>query len=423
MSVLFLTKNGDGIGLASKWKAQGHSVSMYGAEDSRVYSAGVPKDDRVSVRLKQYEYDFVIADMVGAAPNITRRVQQLAYPSISVNDAGYELEKDREKQYNVFVQRGVNTPVTYIKQGTASAYELRNAFPEHGFVIKPSGNQETSKTRVCRDEATFVWALEQHETNELLVIQEVVKGIEVSTEGWFSDGWSEKGWTHTFEEKRLFNNQLGPNTGCMGNVVVPIIRPDQNKLVAEVKKLTSVLTDIGYVGPVDLNAIVNKKGIHALELTMRLGYDAIECLHALWGDDLYEYMRWLAMADADTADAAVEVSSGYATAVRVVVPPYPYSGEEKHSGMPVSGIENSDGFYLTDLTPCDSVGMIEAPYKTIGIDGVVCKAVGVGNTIQASIDKAYAKAARVKALDVGYRTDIGKRVSSDLVKLAEYGMF
>ena len=62
----------------------------------------------------------------------------------------------------------------------------------------------------------------------------------------------------------------------MGNVVIPT---HGNKLTdATIIKLAPFLKRISYRGPVDINTIVDEHRVYALEITARLGYDAIEAL-------------------------------------------------------------------------------------------------------------------------------------------------
>src|SRR5581483_10364453 len=88
-----------------------------------------------------------------------------------------------------------------------------------GFAVKADGNIGCETSRVLSEPEQLDWALDALPTGCSLIVQRRVKGIEVSTEGW----WNGKAWinfNHTFEEKRFMAGDLGPNTGCMGNVVV-----------------------------------------------------------------------------------------------------------------------------------------------------------------------------------------------------------
>ncbi|KKK71672.1 hypothetical protein LCGC14_2911580, partial [marine sediment metagenome] len=229
---------------------------------------------------------------------------------------------------------------------------------------------------------------------------------EVSTEGW----WNGRGWikpfNHTFEEKRFLDGNLGPNTGSMGSVVTVARSPD--RLVrGTVKRLESFLKQTAYRGPVDINCIVTKDSLYALELTARLGYDAIEAL----AEGLLEPLADVLFETAAGVKKEMDIESLPMSAVRVSVPPWPHAAPSASEiGRPLVGLNrgNLKHVYLTDVFKDGD------DYKFAGGDGVVYKATANGRSFRESRRRVYRTIGNIGLLDAQYRTDIGERVDPDL---------
>jgi len=89
------------------------------------------------------------------------------------------------------------------------------------------------------------------------------------------------------EHKDLCNGGLGPKTYEMGTLMW-FDDDEKNKLFKEtLGKLKEYLCHIHFHGDVDINCIVNEKGVFPLELTMRFGFPALQLQCALsqspWG--------------------------------------------------------------------------------------------------------------------------------------------
>jgi phosphoribosylamine-glycine ligase len=187
------------------------------------------------------------------------------------------IELNRAKGMEMFERAGVTIPDTYEfdTPKAAAALTKHNGWGD-GWVVKPNGNISTAKTMTCRDERLWDRTLGKLSPECSGIVQRLVSGIEVSTEGWFNGTDFVTPFNHTFEDKRFLTGNLGVNTGCMGNIV---LRADSDRLTAAtVERVAPFLRMIGYRGPFDINCIVNESGAYALEATSRMGYDAVEAL-------------------------------------------------------------------------------------------------------------------------------------------------
>ena len=163
-------------------------------------------------------------------------------------------------------------------------------------------------------------------------------------------------FNHTIEYKRFMDGNLGPNTGCMGNIVWAVDKPKKDKLVENLEKLTPFLRAANYKGPIDINTIVTPRAIFALEITARIGYDAIEALYEIMQpQDLGEVFDNLGR-DSQPVDLPVKMGV-FGIAIRLTVPPYPHrKADKRDKGLPILGVpEDFEHFHLTEVFLTDNL--------------------------------------------------------------------
>lgn len=411
MRFLFLSESGDGLGVAHQIVKEGHYVDFFIKTMGYDYAGKGIVNRVASWRPYISKADLVICDMVGygAQGDIIRKMGKPIFSCDAVLDL---LELDRSKGMEVFKKVGIKTPETYDFKTTEQAKSVLTRWEEPGYVIKPSGNVDTSKTQVCRDKESYKFALEALPKGSKLIVQKIIEGVEISTEGW----WNGRNWVepfnHTFEEKRFLAGGLGPNTGCMGNVV--IAARSRNRLVREtVLRLEPFLKRTGYTGPVDINAMVNSTGIYALEITARLGYDAIEALMEGLSEPISDVLFEVALG----IKKEFKVTEEFMIASRLSVPPWPHADEEgKNRGLPILGIndKNLRHIYLSDAyREGDN-------YYYAASDGVVLKATARGVSVREAQRRVLRTLDNIKVNDKQYRRDIGNRVDGAMSDLKDW---
>lgn len=411
MKVLMLSKEGDGCGIAWKLIQEGHHVDLWIKNPDYSHALKGIANRVESFRPKIADADLVICDLVGFS-EYAPLFKRLGKPTLGCLEIADMLELDRRRGLEVFKASGIATPVTHYFDSPKSA-ETLNWESDRGYVIKPSYNLHASMTYLCEREEIYKWALTTLPAGQELLVQEIVEGIEISTEGWFNGRDWMQPFNHTFEEKRLFNKNLGPMTGCMGNIVYPTKEP--TRLAQEtVMKLEPMLKKVSYKGPIDVNCIVTEKSALALEITARFGYDAIEALmHGLkepMGSFLFDTATGI-------AKSVPLHGFDYLIAIRVTVPPYPDQRQNTEMrGIPVEGIEGPGG----SVFPCDVYKEGDI-YRYAASDGVLAKVAANGRDVREARRRAYARVDDMCALNIQYRTDIGERVDKDLAKLKQWG--
>src|SRR5215472_3942263 len=421
-----ISKEGDGLGVAQRLQAEGCQVSVW-IRDPKMERAGVGIIDRVeSWEALVPRSDLILIDSVGLGRH-EADLKASGRPLLGCSAILDKIELDRALGMRLFDTAGIATPETYEFSTCAEADKMIQALPwGSGWVIKPSGNKAASKTMVVKEERAWSDCLSRLSPDSNGIVQRVVDGIEVSTEGWFNGSTFLAPFNHTFEEKRFLTGGLGANTGCMGNVVLAADLRGDALVHATVARLSGFLSQIGYRGPLDINTIVNEEGAFALEATSRMGYDAVEALaeglSVLLSDFLYEVAAGTATACPLTDQTMI--------AVRLSIPPWPVRQPDGDShGELVEGIDEDSlhHLFLTDLYK-DNEG-----YKTAAGDGVLLKATAKGPARRLEDDdlqddytyyarsRVYRLLDKIKVSSKQYRTDIGGRVNKDMAQLKEWG--
>lgn len=419
MKILMLSTEGDGLGVANKLVGEGHEVFMY-IREPRFARAGDGIVKRISSwREGLRKAELIICDMVGwgAQEDLFRG---LGKPTISCSYVLEQAELNRTRGMELFRSVGIEIPETFSCKNAQEAKKTVDAQDWGlGWVIKPDGNIATSKTMVVREKEEFPFALERIPASASLIVQKIVDGIEVSTEGWFNGRSFITPYNHTFEEKCFLNDNLGPATGCMGNIV--LARQSDKLTRATIEKLGSFLGLVGYRGPVDVNCIVTKDKAYALEITARMGYDAVEALL----EGLNEPIVDLFFETALGIKKKMDVTSDCMIAVRLSVPPWPHAKPTaENRGDIVLGLTPN---VLRHVAITDLFKEKENFFTAAG-DGVLLKATATGRPNGADIlgvnearNRVYRTLGNIKIGGKQYRTDIGDRALKDWKQLKEWG--
>lgn len=244
-------------------------------------------------------------------------------------------------------------------------------------------------------------------------LQKHVSGIEVGASAFFNGEKFLKPVLVAFEHKRLFPGELGPMTGEMGT---SMFWSEPNVLFAETTgKMEEDLQKAGYVGYIDINCIVNGRGIYPLEFTCRFGYPTIniqqEGVLSNWGELLY--------AIANHQDFNLRTKRGFQIGVVIVTPPFPYEDPwEIEMYKDISILFRKpylEGIHLGDVKIVDNV------WRTAGSSSYHLIVTGSGATMGEASRQAYARIDNIMLVNMIYRTDIGATWPEDSDRLRSWG--
>ena len=414
MRILVLSQTGDFLGVAQRLRLEGHDVAMWIKEKAYARSGKGIVERVLSWRPLLRWADLVIVDIVGMGKYYPL-LKSMGKPFLGCHPEMDRLELDRAYGMKCFADAGITVPETFPFPTPAKALQwMRDEDWGDGFAVKADDNIGCASSRVLTEPEQLDWALEALPATSSLIVQRLVKGVEVSTEGWFDGNDFIPPYNHTFEEKKFLEGNLGPNTGCMGNIV---IARESNRLTrATVERLRPLLRHLHWRGPIDVNCIVNEEGAFALEATARFGYDAIEAFLEGVKMGAGEFLRGIASRELTT----IPISSDYLIAVRLSVPPYPLEDENvvPEWGEPLLGINEES---IRHLWLCNVyVDPKDQLFKTSGADGLTLVATARGESVADARRRVYRTLNNIRVGSKMYRRDIGSRADEAIKHLTDW---
>ena len=405
--------------LAWKIKNEGHEVKCYIKDVADEYEGFLEK-------VPEWESfvdwaDVVVFDDTGfgkEADQLRKKGKAVVGGSVYSD----KLELDREFGQSEMKRLGMLTLPSWDFDDYDKALQFLKENPGR-YVYKPSG-KVTSDWRgflLIGKEEDGKDVYEAMESNKKVLaknikqfqLQKHVSGVEVGASAFFN---GEKFITPilvAFEHKRLFPGEIGPLTGEMGT---SMFWCEPNKLFKDTTgKMEEDLHKAGYVGYIDINCIVNGRGIYPLEFTSRFGYPTIsiqqEGVLSEWGEFLY--------AIANHQEYQLKTKHGFQVGVVIVVPPFPFedsSEVELYRDLSILFKKpNLEGVHLGD------VKITEGVWRTAGNASYHLVVTGSGSTMEEARKQAYSRVENIMLINMIYRTDIGATWSEDSDKLQTWG--
>ena len=401
---------GDGAFLARRLISEGHRTRLYVKDPKakNVYRGLVA----LAASPNPSTREICIFDMVkyGAYADQLRR---RGHKVIGASRFADQIEIDRTYGSQVMKDIGIKIPETVSFNKLEQGMKFLDTAKGHWFY-KPSGNMATASTfnGEPRDLKRYLsWT--KHAPPDKFELQKKMEGTEISLEGWF-DG---RKWVYPFnstvEDKKFMAGDIGPRTGCMANVVWAYDEPRPLLAVKTLMRIAPLLEHYGYVGPVDINLILDKEGCpYGLEWSPRFGYDALYALCMLtegnFGNQLYDFAY-------GKLDAFSVRTDAYGLTLNISVPPYPTGDARDFTGLPLDDeIIKSPRIFPRDV-------MLQADGPALaGSDGSVCVVGAVGTDIDLLRGEVVDKSRALKVPNAQFRIDPVKRLESVLTALSSF---
>ena len=420
------------LDLAIRAKAYGHTVKYFCRDfDPVKCPVGRGLVDRVSDwRPLRNWADLVLLGSLGYCMQEFDRWKAEGVPIIGAPGQVAQWELDRMVGMAEFKRAGIPIPPFHqcSNLDEAIAYVAKR---DEGMAVKPCGDvTDKSLSFVAKTSREMIWRLQRWKREGKrfpsgIILQELVKGVEMAVGAWVGPSGFAKGWEENWEEKRLFAGGLGPNCGEAGTVCRLV---KSSKLADKVlRPLKDRLTQLGYVGNIDVNCIIDTDGNPwPLEFTARFGYPAINIELALHRSDPIEFLAGLAAGEPPDTRAMDEVAVG----VVMALPPYPFSAGKTDEvvGVPIWGISPS----IEDrLHPCMvqvgegprvNEGAIEKRSVLASAGSYMLVSAATGQTVVEARRGAYRALDRLTVpASPFFRIDIGDRLRREIPKLNEHG--
>lgn len=416
--VSFESLSGD---LAWHVQKEGNEVKVYieAESDKDVYDGFLTK---VSDWEKHVEWaDVIVFDDVGFGKHgdSLRKKGKLVIGGSQYTD---KLEEDREFAQQEMKSLGMQV----LPHWDFTDFDAADTFIKSNpgrYVFKPSGTIPSDSKGILflgqeDDGKDLIEVLEQ---NKLLwakkikkfQLQKMAVGVEVAVGAFFNGDDFIYPLNVNFEHKRLFPGDIGPYTGEMGTLM---FWSNGNEIFeSTLLKFKDHLKESGYQGYIDINYIVNAKGIYPLEITSRFGYPTIsiqmEGILSPMGEFLYNL--------ATKQKIELKVSRGFQIGVVVAVPPFPFDDRNEafiYQDLSILFKKNNyDGVHLGDVKRVNGI------WSVAGNAGYVLVITGSGNTVEEARKQVYSRLKNINLLNMYYRTDIGIKWFTESDKLHTWG--
>lgn len=384
MKILIHSASGDSGGLAWILQKEGASVDIFIKDPfSRKVMDGLVPHVSMEEGLKKRP-DVILFDLNGDG-EIADKLKKDGYNVIGGSKMADRLELDRSWGVQVAKQYGIKVPKTmeFKNVDDAIAYIKKEKKP---LAIKVDNNKSEASSYVAKDQEDMLDYINYQKEEGLMkgdtfILQEVIRGSEVSTECWFSNGIPCFPSNSTWETKKLLAGELGVRTGCETSVVCHFEGRHSKLAEQTVLKIAPLLKHAGYTGAVDVNAIVSEEDHqpYFLEFTPRLGYSAIYAYVAMLGIPFSKYLYQLSHGTFQ-----IPFKAKWSTALKVHIPPYPFSHEDDRISRAAYDVTENirlNGKLSDDFVPIDVKSGRKSEFVAAGTMGIIGECLGRGDSI------------------------------------------
>lgn len=427
MKILFVSKEGDSSGLWYLCKKQGDTVKSYIKEKwaRRIMDGIIPKCETLEEGLSD-KPEVIVFDLNGMGKEADA-IRKSGHKVVCGSELSDKLEFDRAWGVNICKQYGIRTPKTteFSNYDQAIAHVKKTNKP---YAIKiDSNNGGESASYVGKDTQDMLDYLE-HSKEEgkvdgsKFILQEVVKGAEISTELWLANGDPIWPCNSTFETKKFQAGELGQRTGCESSLVFHYEGRQSKVFDKTIKKILPLLKHSQYTGCIDVNCIVSEDDHepYFLEWTPRLGYSAIYALTSILGLPIADFF-----GKVSRGTFTIPFKNLWGASLKISIPPYPvYIEDEKSSGEVYGTTEGVriNGKYGNDFIPIDVEKGKRTEFQCSGTTAIIGECLGRGNTLM----EAWRSSQRVfKTVEVpnsqGRYTDGAEDAWKRVLKLKNMG--
>lgn len=433
MNILFISSDLGQISLACKLASEGNEVKLYethGRWKNKIKRPGIQMIDDWEKELEWVgKKGLIVFDYVGMG-GIQDKLRKKGYSVVGGCEMGEKLENNRQQGQKVFWAVGMRIKESIDFHSIDKMITFVQKHPKK-WVIKQNGAMDKGLNYVGQlENGEDVISILKNYKKMLkgmvhFDIQEKIEGIEIAA-GRFFNG---KDWVGpiciNIEHKNLFNNDLGPKTHEMGNLMW-YEDDENNKLFQEtLVKMKPYLEKISFKGYFDINCIVNEDGAWPLEATARFGQPMLQVQSTAHLSSWGEFLK----AIADGKPYNLRYKKGYAVGVFLGTPPYPYDNRSNLNSSKGVEIffkkslskEEMNNVHLEEVSVFKKKGNIR--YTIAGGAGYIAHITGFGKTVEEARKKVYDLIEKIIVPKVFYRTDIGlKFINSDKRKLKKWGL-
>lgn len=327
------------------------------------------------------------------------------------NQAASQLEASKAFSKEFLHRRNIPTAIYKVFDDPKPALEFLSQaqFP---LVVKADGLAAGKGVVICKDLKEAQQAIDEimvqkvfKSAGDRVVIEECLEGPEASILA-ISDG------KHFFvletaqDHKRIFDDDLGPNTGGMGAYSpAPVVTPDMmNKIISRIIEPTiRGMHKEGhpFKGVLYAGLMLTYQGPQVLEFNVRFGDPEAEAVLPRLKTDLVDVM--LASIDGKLEKLSLKWDGRPCVCVVIASGGYPGSYE---TGKVIEGLDHADD----PDTIVFHAGTKPKSGKVVTNGGRVLCVSSLGKTMEEAIARAYKTVDKIKFDRAFFRRDIGAKV-------------
>ena len=231
-------------------------------------------------------------------------------------------------------------------------------------------------------------------SGDTVIIEEKLVGREVSVLG-FCDGKTVKLMPQCQDYKKIFDGDIGLNTGGMGSHA-PVDILNEKQIENLEKDMNIVVKKMNYIGILYAGVMLTENGYYILEFNCRFGDPETQAILNLLDSDLYSIFD--SCIDGNICD--IKWKDMYAANIVVSHGDYPVSKSKNY--LMIEGLENVDNEIRKYYA---GVKNIEGKLHTTG--GRVISLVYCHKDLKEALQKIYNNIYKIKYDNIFYRRDIG----------------
>ena len=246
------------------------------------------------------------------------------------------------------------------------------------------------------------------EASDKVLVEEFLEGNEISIFG-FVDGEKVSSLVPACDYKKIFENDLGPNTGGMGSYSPPEFLSARELSEIETSIVQPTLKQleqlgIPYKGTLYIGLMITENGPKVLEYNCRMGDPETQVVLPRLDHDLLEIYECITTSTLSEID--IKWSSEATVGLVIASAGYP---ENPKTGIPITGLDKLD----KDILAFHS-GTSRKKGTMMTSGGRVLTLVSNGANIEEARNKLYANVDKIYFEGMQYRTDIGLRAIDNM---------
>jgi phosphoribosylamine--glycine ligase len=350
----------------------------------------------------------VIGPEAGLVAGAVDALEQAGIPAFGPTRAAAELEGSKAFAKQLMEEAGVPTAAHVLLRSREEALE-RLASTSYPTVLKADGLAAGKGVIVCQSEeeareAVDVFFTEQRFGQTTVVLEDFLEGEELSLLA-ICDGENVVPLAPAQDYKRIFDGDLGPNTGGMGSYspVPGFGAAEVEEIVARVHRpvvATMASRGVPFHGVLYAGLMIGPEGPKVLEFNARFGDPETQAVLPRMRSDLAELFL-AAREPGGLAGVSAEFGEDWAVTVVLASAGYP---ESSSKGDAIRGLDEAAA--VAEVT---HAGTAERDGEIVTAGGRVLNVTGLGASPAEARDRAYDAARRITFDGMQIRTDIAAR--------------